>query len=143
MKEKKFIRFICNTKDHPAGEKIKARGYVTKCYDDNDVFLYDKKPYLFAQANQFIVDIDFIFDGVVVDYRQYSPLHHFKHDNGNIVKKTTTEITAIEAQITAIKEQKAAERVVIEQDKIDNEKILKDTTKTDKERLDALAKLYK
>jgi len=71
------------------------------------------------------------------------PLHHFKHDNGKIVKKSDSEIAAIDASIAQAKQQKLIDSQIVEQEKQDNEKILKDTTKTDKERLDALAKLYK
>ena len=137
MKFKKFIRFICNTPAHERGEKIKALNVITKVYDDEDNFIEVKKPYIKAMENQIEVDIEDIY------YHLYMPLHHFKHDNGKIVKKSDSEIAAIDASIAQAKQQKLIDSQIVEQEKQDNEKILKDTTKTDKERLDALAKLYK
>ena len=137
MKQKKFIRLVCNTSSHPRGEKIKALNVITKVYDDNDNFIEVKKPYIKAMADQIEIDIEGYY------YHEYLPLHHFKHDKGKIVKKTDKEILTIDATIAQAKQQKLIDKQKAEQDKQDNENILKDTTKSDKERLDALAKLYK
>lgn len=92
MKDKRFIRFVCNTKDHPRGEKIKALNIITKVYDDSGNFLYVKKPYIHALENQIEVDIEGFY------YHKYLPLNHFKHDNGKIIKKSDSEIVAMGAK---------------------------------------------
>ena len=136
MKEKKFIRLVCNTSAHPRGEKIKALNVITKIYDDDDNFIEVKKPYIKAMENQIEVDVEGFY------YHVYLPLHHFKVDKGKIVKKSDSEILTIDATIAQAKQQKLIDRQTAEQNKQDNEKIFKDKTKSDKERLDALAKLY-
>jgi len=135
--QKKFIRFICNTSQHPKGEKIKALNVITKIYDNEENFLYVKKPHIFAQENQIEIDIEGI------DYKKYLPLHYFKYNNGNIVKKSDQEIQIIENERVQIKEQKQIEQEQKEREKQDNQDIVDDITKTDTERLNALIKLYR
>ena len=135
MKTKKFIRFVCNTSSHPRGEKIKALNIITKVYDDNDNFIEVKKPYIKAMENQIEIDIEGYY------YHIYLPLHHFKVDKGKIVKKTDNEILTIDATIAQAKQQKLIDKQKAEQEKQDNENILKDTTKSDKERLNAMSEL--
>jgi len=135
--QKKFIRFICNTSQHPKGEKIKALNVITKIYDNEENFLYVKKPHIFAQENQIEIDIE------EIDYKKYLPLHHFKYNNGNIVKRSDQEIQIIENERVQIKEQKQIEQEQKEREKQDNQDIVDDITKTDTERLNALIKLYR
>ncbi len=135
--EKKFIRFVCNTKDHERGKKIKALNIITKVFDDEDKFIEVKKPYIKALANQIEIDIDIMFEGKQIDYHKYLPLHHFKHDKGSIVKKSDTEIQTLEAEMAQTKQQKEIEKNQKEQDLIDAKNIMVDETKTDKERLEA------
>ena len=135
MKEKKFVRFVCNTSAHSRGEKIKAVNVITKVYDDKDIFLYVKKPYITTQENQLEIDIE------GTDYKGYMPLHHFKHDKGNIVKKSDAEIQDFENQMGLIKRQKLADRQKKDNDINDAKSILGDKNKTDKERLDALGEI--
>ncbi len=135
MKTKKFIRLVCNTSSHPRGEKIKALNVITKIYDDDDNFIEVKKPYIKEMENQIEIDIEGYY------YHVYLPLHHFKVDKGKIVKKTASEISTIDATIAQAKQQKLIDNQKAEQDKQDNEIILKDKTKSDKERLNAMSKL--
>lgn len=141
--EKKFIRFICYTKNHPLGKKIHALGTITKIYDDNGNFLKMKSGYVYARENEIEIDIDLIQNDKQIDYHVYLPLHHFKVDKGNIVKKSDTEIQTIEAERTVSKEQKRIEQEQKEQETQNNKDIINDDNKSDKEKLNALIKLYK
>jgi len=135
--EKKYIRFIANTKDHERGEKIKALNIITKVFDEDGKLLEIKKPHLAAGENQIEIDIEGL------DYKQYLPLHHFKCVDNKIIKKTQEEIDAIEASITAEKSQKQALLAQRTQDIQDAKKIINDITKTDAEKLNALIQVLK
>ncbi len=141
MKLKKFARFICNTAQHPRGEKVKILKTIAKVFDDQDNFLYIRKPYIRALTDQFEIDIE-IIDGKF-DCQKYSLLHHFKADNGNIIKRTDSEIETIEADIASARQIKEIERQERELAKLNLEATIKDDSKTDAEKLDALIKLYK
>jgi len=137
MKERKFIRFVCNTANHVSGEKIKAVNIVTKVYTDKDEFLYVRKPHITNLENQIIIDI------AGFNYKQYLPLHHFKHDGGKIIKKSASEIKSIDKKIKKDREERM---VLIEKDKKeikDNESIIDDNANSDKVKLNALIKLYR
>lgn len=135
--ERKFIRFVYNTSSHPRGEKIKTLNIITKVYDDENNLLYVKKPHSYALDNQIEIDIE------GTDYKQYLPLHHFKHEDGNIIRKSNAEIQVLEAGRTQEKQKKEIEKQQNEQEKQNNENIIADDSKSDKDKLDALIKLYK
>ncbi len=139
--EKKFIRFIWNNQDHEFPNKIKALKIITKVFNDKGNFIKIKTPYIKALANQIEIDVDIMRNGKQIYYTEYLPLHHFKHDKGNIIKKSDDEIKKIEADIAKDKERK---KIILDQQnaEIENNKaMVRDKTKSDKERLDALLKL--
>ena len=135
--EKRFIRFVCNTSNHPRGEKIKTINIITKIYDDKGVFIKLKKPYIKALENQIEVDIE------GTDYKKYAPPHHYKNDNGNIVKKSDAEIQTLEAEITQQKLDKQAALVIKEQEISNPKTIVVDETKADSVRLAAMINIQK
>lgn len=130
--EKKFIRFIVNTNQHPRGEKIKALNIITKIFDENDNLIKVKRPCLVAGEHQIEIDVE------GTDYRQYLPLRHFKHYKGKIIKKSQSEIDNIEQIRATNKTTKESLLQQQEQNIAAAKQVINDKNKTDSEKLSAL-----
>lgn len=134
MKYKQFIRFVVN--DNGNG-KIKAMNKIVKVYDDEDKFIKIESPYIYATGTQIDIDME------ETDSSKFMPLRHLKHKDGEIIKKTQTEIDEIDAVCQQLKAESRLEIEERNQEIEDAKELVADESKSDKQRLEAISTLIR
>ncbi len=134
---KKILRFIFDNNDDIGIFKgrIIVFGIVKQIFENNK-YREDIPPFIHALKDKGQVQIDF------EDLNsRFEPSHHFKYQNGKVIKRNQSEIDEIEGILEQLRAEKLVE--ISEREEIikQQKSILLDDSKSDKSRLNAMAKL--
>lgn len=133
-KAKSFLRFVIN--DNGNGE-ITGMTTVIKIFDDKDKFIRMDGGYIYATGTQIEVDIE------ERDSSKYTPMNHFKHVAGKIVKKSSAKIQQADNAYQQAKQAKQQELQQKEQEITAVKNVVLDESKTAEERIGAVADLIR